>query len=620
MKAASRRPLTTVIEQALLAPHTRAVLSKGLETLLDGASSTFQGMSRARAHMKLGGVVDSQRCMQDLRCLWSLFQRVGALDELRVAFKDYAKRAGVAIVAAGGNRVEASTGAVIVEDDTHGLESSSAYSGALASGNGGSESGGSGGDIELISGLLLLKDRLDNILRDVFSGMRGSSVVVAAFRASLKEAFEHIVNSEHASEVDNSCSDQTLFASSSSSSSSSQPLGVSGGSDRLAELMAKFADMHLCGEKGGRDGKSEVELDRLMMLFRFVLAKDVFEIFYKNHLAKRLILGKSRSRELERRMVSKLKEECGANSTNKLEGMFKDIDLSRDIMRSFLEDEQRQQQSEVSPCGAPFEMTVQVLTTGYWPTYPSTEVSLPPALDMRQSAFTEFYLAKYHGRRLAWKYMLASCVVLALFPKDPKEIEVSLCQTLVLLCFNQHHHHHRHHGDVLASSIGENDQEEPHGGEDGWLHIADIAERTKIDDGELKRALQSLACGGRCVLTKEPKSREVAHTDRFSFNASFTSKLSRLKLNSAQLMETSQEHSKTSESVARDRGYGIDAAIVRIMKARKRIAHSNLVGEVLAQLVFASSAADIKKRIESLIEREYLERDDKSTSIYKYLV
>ena len=268
--------------------------------------------------------------MQDLRCLWSLFQRVGALDELRVAFKDYAKRAGVAIVAAGGNRVEASTGAVIVEDDTHGLESSSAYSGALASGNGGSESGGRGGDIELISGLLLLKDRLDNILRDVFSGMRGSSVVVAAFRASLKEA-EHIVNSEHASEVDNSCSDRHyslpllfLFLLSTS------------GRERWKDVSRNLwqsSRICICGEKGGRDGESEVELDRLMMLFRFVLAKDVFEIFYKNHLAKRLILGKSRSREFERRMVSKLKEECGANFTNKLEGMFKDIDLSRDIMK-----------------------------------------------------------------------------------------------------------------------------------------------------------------------------------------------------------------------------------------------------------------------------------------------
>ena len=118
--------------------------------------------------------------------------------------------------------------------------------------------------------------------------------------------------------------------------------------------------------------------------------------------------------------------------------------------------------------------------------------------------------------------MLASCVVRALSQRILKRSKFR-CVDARPTCFNQHHHHHRHHGDVLASSIGENDQEEPHGGEDGWLHIADIAERTKIDDGELKRALQSLACGGRCVLTKEPKSRRW-HTDRFSFNASFTSK------------------------------------------------------------------------------------------------
>ena len=33
-------------------------------------------------------------------------------------------------------------------------------------------------------------------------------------------------------------------------------------------------------------------------------------------------------------MITKLKQECGAQFTNKLEGMFKDIDLSRDIMVS----------------------------------------------------------------------------------------------------------------------------------------------------------------------------------------------------------------------------------------------------------------------------------------------
>lgn len=34
-------------------------------------------------------------------------------------------------------------------------------------------------------------------------------------------------------------------------------------------------------------------------------------------------------------MIGKLKAECGAQFTSKLEGMFKDVDLSRDIMASF---------------------------------------------------------------------------------------------------------------------------------------------------------------------------------------------------------------------------------------------------------------------------------------------
>ena len=62
--------------------------------------------------------------------------------------------------------------------------------------------------------------------------------------------------------------------------------------------------------------------------------KDVFEAFYKKDLAKRLLLGRSASVDAEKNMITKLKQECGAQFTNKLEGMFKDIDLSRDIMVS----------------------------------------------------------------------------------------------------------------------------------------------------------------------------------------------------------------------------------------------------------------------------------------------
>lgn len=53
----------------------------------------------------------------------------------------------------------------------------------------------------------------------------------------------------------------------------------------------------------------------------------------------------------------------------------------------------------------------------------------------------------------------------------------------------------------------------------------------------------------------------------------------------------------------------IDAAIVRVMKTRKTLSHKLLVGELLVQLKFPVRGADLKKRIESLIDREYLARD-----------
>ena len=59
--------------------------------------------------------------------------------------------------------------------------------------------------------------------------------------------------------------------------------------------------------------------------------------------------------------------------------------------------------------------------------------------------------------------------------------------------------------------------------------------------------------------------------------------------------------------------------IVRTMKARKTLSHNQLISELMVQLKFPTRAADLKKRIESLIEREYLARDTEDNSIYTYL-
>ena len=67
----------------------------------------------------------------------------------------------------------------------------------------------------------------------------------------------------------------------------------------------------------------------------------MFEAFYKKDLAKRLLVGKSASVDAEKSMLSKLKQECGAAFTSKLEGMFKDMELSKDVLVHFKQVEER---------------------------------------------------------------------------------------------------------------------------------------------------------------------------------------------------------------------------------------------------------------------------------------
>ena len=51
----------------------------------------------------------------------------------------------------------------------------------------------------------------------------------------------------------------------------------------------------------------ETILDKAMVLFRFMQEKDVFERYYKQHLARRLLTNKSVSDDSVKNMISKLK-------------------------------------------------------------------------------------------------------------------------------------------------------------------------------------------------------------------------------------------------------------------------------------------------------------------------
>lgn len=84
--------------------------------------------------------------------------------------------------------------------------------------------------------------------------------------------------------------------------------------------------------------------------------------------------------------------------------------------------------------------------------------------------------------------------------------------------------------------------------------------------------------------------------------------------------ESEPERKETRSKVEEDRKHEIEAAIVRIMKARRQMSHTNLISEVTDQLKsrFMPSPVIIKKRIEALIEREYLARTD-DRRMYTYV-
>ncbi|XP_076337689.1 cullin 4 [Tachypleus tridentatus] len=401
-------------------------------------------------------------------------------------------------------------------------------------------------DKTMVQELLDFKDQLDTVVMDCFHKNE-------KFVYSLKEAFEYFINQRP---------------------------------NKPAELIAKFVDSKLrAGNKEATEEELERLLDKIMVLFRFIHGKDVFEAFYKKDLAKRLLVGKSASVDAEKSMLSKLKQECGAAFTSKLEGMFKDMELSRELMLNF-----KQYLQNVSPSGN-IDMTVNILTMGYWPTYQPMEVHMPHEMVQYQEIFKKFYLGKHSGRKLQWQPNLGHCVLRAEFPSGNKELQVSLFQALVLLLFND--------GDQFS--------------------YEDIKQATSIEDGELRRTLQSLACGKARVVQKIPRGRDVEDKDKFEFNNDFTNRYFRIKINQIQMKETQEEQSTTQERVFQDRQYQIDAAIVRIMKMRKSLTHNLLITELYDQLKFPVKPADLKKRIESLIDRDYLERDKDNPNQYHYV-
>ena len=272
--------------------------------------------------------------------------------------------------------------------------------------------------------------------------------------------------------------------------------------------------------------------------------------------------------------------------------MFKDVDLSKEEMASY------KQSCDDRGTTPQIDLSVNVLSSAAWPTYPDVTVNVPSEIMNAIEMYDQIYKSKHTGRNLNWKHALAHCVIKAKFRRGDKELVVSAFQAIVMLLFN---------GLNGGASLGYKEVQTSsglcklllhifyglcmRGGNETDMYVADI---------ELKRTLQSLACGKFRVLSKEPKGREVDDDDRFSVNENFSDSKYRIKINQIQLKETKEENKATHEDVNRDRQYEAQAAIVRIMKSRKTISAPELMVETinLTKNRGALETTEIKKQID----------------------
>jgi len=428
--------------------------------------------------------------------------------------------------------------------------------------------------VTYIQNLLELKDRFDNFLINSFSNDK-------YFKQVISGDFEYFLNLNQ----------------------------------RSPEYLSLFIDDKLKkGVKGLSDAEVEQVLDKSMILFRFLQEKDAFEEYYKRHLARRLLNQKSASDDSEKMMISKLKSECGCQFTSKLEGMFKDMTVSNTI-----NDEFKAHLQHVKNL-AGVDLSVRVLTTGFWPGQNAPPpIILPRVPSQAFDVFKNFYLAKHSGRILTLQPSAGTADLNALFfggkKKDGGEDDDGGEGTSDgakakkhILCVNTYQM-------VLLLMFNTRDK----------ITYDEMRAETSIPERELTRALQPLSIGrpNQRILVKTPKSKEFEPSHTFHINETFSSALYRIKVQqaSARQGEAEPERNETRKKVDEDRKHEIEACIVRIMKSRKQLNHNQLVSEVVEQLNkrFQPSPLIIKKRIEGLIEREYMKRSDHDRKMYIYL-
>lgn len=379
---------------------------------------------------------------------------------------------------------------------------------------------------------------------------------------------------------------------------------------KTPEMLAKYSDQ-LLKKSTKPEISHDMNVDDIMMLFRFLTDKDAFESHYRRLFAKRLIHGTSTSDSDEELIIQRLQSENSMEYTGKITKMFQDVRLSKvleedfDVMIRGLPDYTKSSYPDTQPF---------ILAETMWPfSFQEVDFKIPQELEPSHSKLEGLYASKHNGRVLKWLWPLCRGELKADIGKPgrpPFVFTVTLFQMSILLLYNEE--------DVLTL---ENIQEHTN------LSIQNIAAAIVPF---IKFKLIQQVPPGLDNLVKADTQFKIAHPYKaLKTKINFASGVKNDVLNALNSSADGHgqrnnremtENEKIEKELNAERQIFLEACIVRIMKAKRKLPHTTLVNECIAQSHqrFNAKVSLIKKAIDSLIQKEYLQRCDDGES-YKYL-
>lgn len=363
-----------------------------------------------------------------------------------------------------------------------------------------------------------------------------------------------------------------------------------------AEVLSNFCDMIQTGSKDVDLGlyslTTETTYEGIVALLMRINDKDFFAEEYSKNLSRRL-LDRDPDDEKERDLITMIKSSLGAGFTHKFEIMLKDRNTSQEICSAF--------SNYCSVEGNQIKINdfkVLVLTSGCWPRLNTEVLPLPECVEDSISLFKKFYSSKFNNRVLSWCHETSKVVLNAMFKKGKRELMMSAYQALVCLLFEE---------------------------KDLLLSVKEIQELTKIRPPEAKNAIAGL-CLGRSKIFNIIRggniiedAKKIEESDQISFNADFVSKTLKVSIPTPK-KAVARTKTGITASCEENRKFVYDATIVRIMKSRRKLNFNEIITETLSQVtLFRGDIKSIRARIEDLIQREFIRRDEQDGTVFHYV-